>query len=88
MNTHFQHVINAMLENYSFEKKNLCASHGVNNQAAKACMKHHCADLLAGVGKLAGAAEVAGDYESMDEINQLFHQILTNEIPAPLNTGA
>ncbi|STD27873.1 Uncharacterised protein [Edwardsiella tarda] len=88
MNTHFQHVINAMLKNYSFKKENLSSLHGLNNQATKVCMEHHYADLLAGVGKLAGAAEAAGDYESMDEINQLFHKILTNEIPAPLNTGA
>ncbi|WP_438334698.1 hypothetical protein [Edwardsiella tarda] len=79
MNIHFQHIVSAMLENYSLKKENLYSLHGFNNQAAKACMKHHYADLLAGVGKLAGAAEAAGDYESMDEINQLFRYILINK---------
>ncbi|WP_370550938.1 hypothetical protein NMD63_06950 [Edwardsiella tarda] len=77
MNIHFQHIVSAMLENYSLKKENLYSLHGFNNQAAKACMKHHYADLLA------GAAEAAGDYESMDEINQLFRYIIINENTCP-----
>ncbi len=88
MNIHFQSIINAMLENYTFKRENLYASPGINNQVIKVCMNHHHADLLVGIGNLIGAAKAVGDYESMDEIKQIFHEILVHKVPTPLTTGA